>query len=117
MTELNLFLFITNICVVLLCGALLPVLPLLTRKSFLFGVKVPPEAQNTPEARALRKSYITITATGGVLVLAASIAQYILAPNYTFHTVLLFPLVLMAVQLAALVACYTWAFTIFQPLV
>ena len=103
MNELNLFLFITNICVVLLCGALLPLLPLLTRKSFLFGVKVPPEAQSTDEARALKIKYVAITTIGGVLVLAASIIQYITMPNYTFHAVMLFPFVLIAIQIAVFV--------------
>ncbi|MDR1530730.1 MAG: DUF1648 domain-containing protein [Clostridiales bacterium] len=103
MSELNVFLFVTNICAVLLCGALLPITPLLTRKSFLFGVKVPPEAQNTDEAKALKHSYITITIIGGTAVLAASIWQYIAAPNHTIYAVMFFPLVLIAVQFAAFV--------------
>lgn len=103
MNELNVFLFITNICVVLLCGALLPVLPLLTRKSFLFGVKIPPEVQNTDEAKALKRKYITITVFGGIIVLAASIYQYLAAPNYTIYAVMFFPLVLAAIQLTAFV--------------
>jgi uncharacterized membrane protein len=103
MSDLNVFLFVTNICVVLLCGALLPVLPLLTRKSFLFGVKVPPEAQSTGEARALKRKYITITAIGGVAILAVSIYQYITAPDYTIYAVIFFPFVLIAIMLAAFV--------------
>ena len=101
--ELNSFLFITNICVVLLCGATLPALPLLTRKSFLFGVRVPPEAQSTREAQELKKKYITKTAIGGALVLLAVFGQYAVAPNCTFYAVMTFPFVLVAVQLAAFV--------------
>jgi len=103
MNEMNLFMFITNISVVLLCGALLPVLPLLTRKSFLFGVKIPPEAQSTGEAKALKHKYVFVTAFGGIVVFAASIIQYVFAPNYTFYAVLLFPFVLIAIQLAVFV--------------
>jgi len=103
MSELNLTLFIINICVVLLGGAILPILPLLTRKSFLFGVKVPPEVQRNDEARALKKSYVATTTFGGVFVLIAAIVQYIIMPNYTFHAVMLFPFVLVVIQLAAFV--------------
>jgi uncharacterized membrane protein len=101
MTELNVFLFITNICAVLFCGALSPIVPLLTRKSFLFGVKVPPEAQSTDEAKALKRNYVTITVIGGIIVLAASVWQYRAAPNHTIFAVMFFPLLLTAIQLAA----------------
>jgi uncharacterized membrane protein len=103
MRELDVVLFITNICVVILCGALLPIIPLLTRKSFLFGVKVPPEVQATDEAKALKRNYITITIIGGLIVLAASIWQYIVAPHYTIFSLLFFPFVLIAVQFFAFV--------------
>jgi uncharacterized membrane protein len=103
MKELDVFLFITNICVVIICGALLPILPLLTRKSFLFGVKVPPEAQATDEAKALKRNYIVVTIVGGLIVLAASIWQYIAAPHYTILAVMFFPFALVAVQFLAYV--------------
>jgi uncharacterized membrane protein len=103
MTELNVFLFVTNICVVLLCGALIPIIPLLTRKSFLFGVKVPPEAQNTNEAKALKKNYVILTIIGGIVVLAASIWQYIAAPDYTIFATLYFPFALIVIQMFAFV--------------
>ena len=103
MSELNLFLFITNIVVVLLCGALLPVIPFLTRKSFLFGVKVPQKAQNTVEAKELKRNYVVTTVIGGIAVLAASICQFFAAPNYTMFAVIFFPFILLAIQLAAYV--------------
>jgi uncharacterized membrane protein len=103
MRELDVFLFITNICVILFCGALLPILPLLTRKSFLFGVKVPPDAQLTDEAKALKRNYVATTILGGLIVLAASIGQYLVAPRYTIFAVLFFPFALIAVQFLAFV--------------
>ena len=109
MTELNTFLFITNICVILLCGALLPITPFLTRKSFLFGVKVPPEAQTTAEAKALKRNYILLTATGALIVLAAAVLQYIIAPDYTILSILYFPLVLAAVQFVVYVPSHSKA--------
>jgi uncharacterized membrane protein len=101
MTELNVFLFVTNICVVLLCGALFPIVPMLTRKSFLFGVKVPPEAQDTNEARELKKNYMVITIIGALIVLAGVIWQYAVAPDYTVYGMMFFPLALIAAQFAA----------------
>jgi Predicted membrane protein len=109
MSELNTFLFITNICVVLLCGALLPIMPFLTRKSFLFGVKVPPEAQMTAEAKALKRNYIILTTVGVLIVLAASLLQYIIAPDYTILAVLYFPLVIIAVQFIVYVPSHSKA--------
>ena len=106
MNELNGFFFITNLCVVLLIGALLPVMPFLTRKSFLFGVKVPPDAQATAEAKALKRGYIIMTAIGAALVLGFSIAQYVLAPHYTAVAVLYVPFILIAVQLVVFVPCH-----------
>jgi uncharacterized membrane protein/dienelactone hydrolase len=103
LNELNSFLFATNICVAALCGALLPIMPLLTRKSFLFGAKVPPEAQATGEARALKRNYAAITAAGGAAALAFSVWQYMAAPGCTIFTAIYLPLALMAVQLAVFV--------------
>jgi uncharacterized membrane protein len=103
MSELSLFLFITNICAILLCGVCLPLMPFLTRKSFLFGVKVPPEAQLTDEAKALKRRYILVTAVGGAAMLAACVCQYLMAPNLTALAVIYLPLVLMAIGLAVYV--------------
>ncbi|MCL1975419.1 MAG: DUF1648 domain-containing protein [Firmicutes bacterium] len=103
MTDLNVFLFIMNICVIMFCSALLPIIPLLTRKSFLFGVKVPPEVQNTDEVKALKKNYVISMIIGVIVVLAASIWQYVTAPNYTIFSVLYLPLALVAIQMFAFV--------------
>ena len=54
MTELNLFAFVMNISIIILCGALFTIIPALTRKTFLFGVKVPETAQSHPEAKAMK---------------------------------------------------------------
>ena len=103
MSEFNAFLFVSNICAAVLVGALLPIIPFLTRKSFLFGVKVPPEAQATDEAKKLKCNYIIVTTAGAIIVLVASIVQFIIAPNYTIITVLYYPFVLIAVQLGVFV--------------
>lgn len=101
MNEMNLFMFITNLSICVLMGVLLPILPLITRKSFLFGVKVPMEAQNTPDAKGLKKNYITVCLTGTAVLLALVIVQYITAPDMTLLACLYFPLLFVAVQALA----------------
>ena len=124
MSELNIFLFVSNICVAVLVGALLPIIPFLTRKSFLFGVKVPPEAQTTDEAKKLKRNYIIVTTAGALIILVASIVQFIIAPDCTIITVLYYPFLLIAVQLGVFVpshrkalklkSCLNWNVTEMQ---
>lgn len=103
MNELNLFLFITNLSICALIGVLLPILPVITRKSFLFGVRVPVEAQNTSDAKGLRKNYVTVCLIGTVVLTALVVAQYIAAPDMSLLAVMYFPLLFAAVQLLAYV--------------
>jgi uncharacterized membrane protein len=98
MEELNLFLFVTNLFVIALIGALMPVMLILTRKAYLFGVKIPGDAQGSPEALVLKKRYIFLCATGAVLTLGLAAAQYIAAPDMTLLAVMYFPLIIAAVQ-------------------
>lgn len=101
MSELNFALFITNIGIAVLVGVLLPIIPILTRKSFLFGVKVPIEAQDTEDAKKLRKRYITICLAGVVVLLALIVLQYIIAPDMTLLFMMYFPLLFVALQALA----------------
>jgi len=101
--ELNLFMFITNIAIAVLIGALLPILPVLTRKSFLFGVKIPLEQSGSPEAKKLKKNYIITCLTGTAVIFALIIAQFIIIPDLTLLSVLYFPLLFVAVQMAGFI--------------
>ncbi len=101
MEELNVFLFISNILVLLLCSALLPVLPLLTRPSFLFGVRVPAEVQKTEDARELKRTYVKKTILGSLFLLALCVLQFLLFPRATILGTLFFPFLLTPIQLAA----------------
>lgn len=103
MNELNMFCFITNLAVTVLCGALLPVYPALTRKSYLFGVKIPWEEQASPEAKELKKRYITICLTGAAAILALVVIQYAILPGITLIATLYFPLLFAALQVGAFV--------------
>lgn len=103
MKEINLYLFLTNVAIAVLCGVLLPILPKLTRKSFLFGVKIPLEQYASPEARNLRKRYTLVSVAGAAIILALVIIQYIVFPKITLVAVMYFPLLFVAVQMAAFV--------------
>ena len=102
-SELNVFCFVTNIAVAVLVGAFLPILPLLTRKSFLFGVKIPSEEHGCAEAKNLKKNYVAICLSGAAVILALIVAQFAALPDMTLACTLYFPLLFVAVQMAAFV--------------
>jgi uncharacterized membrane protein len=106
MKELNLFCFIVNISVTVFCGLILPLIPALTRKSFLFGVEIPAEEQNCPEARRLKKRYAAVCASGAAAVLGLAVAQFATAPDMTLLACAYFPILFVPVQLAAFVPAW-----------
>ncbi|MDR1692609.1 MAG: DUF1648 domain-containing protein [Oscillospiraceae bacterium] len=101
MKELNLFCFICNIAVIVLCGALLPIIPKITRKSYLFGVKIPPSEQNCPEAVQMKRRYTAVCLIGTAFLLGLCTAQYLLYPGATLLTMMYFPFLVIPLQAAA----------------
>ena len=103
MKDVNLFLAVTNMAVVVLCGALIAVIPTLTRKSFLFGVKIPMEQQNSQEAKSMKKRYTVVVCAGVAFLMALSVLQYIYLPDLSLVAVMYIPLLIIPVQLSAFV--------------
>jgi hypothetical protein len=103
MKELNVFCFAINLAITVLLGVLLPIVPTLTRKSLLFGVKVPPEQSESGEARALKRRCIAVCIVGSVAILGLAIAQFAAFPDLTLLGSMYFPLLFFAVQLAAFI--------------
>ena len=101
MHEVNAICFVTNLCVAALIGGLTSIVPVITRKSFLFGVKIPIEKQNCPEAKAMKKRYVTICLAGTLILLALVIVQYLAFPHLTPLATLYVPLLFVALQAAA----------------
>lgn len=99
----NLILLITNIFVFVFGGGLLLILPQITRKSLLFGVKIPMEEAGSEHAAALRKRYIRTCVAGVLIILAICITQYLLMPDRTLLTTLYMPLLLLPLYLLAFV--------------
>jgi len=102
-SEVNGILFAVNVAVIILCGGLLSIIPFLTRKSFLFGVKIPLEEHGCPEARSMRKRYVIICLSGMFTILVLAIIQYLVVQGITLIAAMYFPLLFIAVQLWAFV--------------
>ena len=103
MNEVNLVCFITNLAVAVLVGAFLLIIPALTRKSYLFGVKIPLEEHACSEAKNMKKRYATVCLLGTAVILALTVIQFLIIPNITLVATMYFPLLFVAVQMAAFV--------------
>ena len=99
----NLILFITNLGVLALCGGLFMLLPYLTRKSYLFGVKIPADKAADPAATALKRRYKLTCLLGTLALLLVCVLQYIMAPDITLIAVMYLPLLIIPVMFAAFV--------------
>ncbi|MCL2323715.1 MAG: hypothetical protein FWC47_16615 [Oscillospiraceae bacterium] len=104
MREMNFYWFLINIVIAVLCGTLIPLIPKLTRKSLLFGIRIPLEQHASLEAKNLRKRYALINITGASIILVLIIIQYVIFPDVTLVSILYFPLLFAAVQMAAFIS-------------
>ena len=99
----NIFLFATNIFVFVLCGGIFMLTPHLTRKSFLFGVKIPMEEANCPEAVAMKRQYVTTCLLGSLTILALCILQFVFFPERTLFATMYLWLLIIPVYFIAFV--------------
>ena len=99
----NIILLATNIFVFVLGGGMLLIIPQITRKSLLFGVKIPLEEAGCAEAIALRGRYIRTCLFGIFILLALCVAQFVLLPDWTLLTTLYMPLLIVPIHLWAFV--------------
>jgi len=103
MNELYLFLFVTTLILSVFIGVLLSIIPALTRRSFLFGVKIPPAENQCTEARRLKKNYAASCLCGTAVIAVLTIVLYLAAPQGMVYAILYFPLLLLAVCFAAFI--------------
>ena len=106
MTELNVFCFVTNLVVTVLCGTIFAITPTLTRKAYLFGVKIPESAQQDSEVKALRQRYFTSILLCTILVLALDIIQFLCRPELTVLAIIYFPLLIVLFQ--TIIFIFSW---------
>ena len=101
--DVNIILFITNIALIILCVGLFMIMPQLTRKSLLFGVRIPSEAIGSEEAKDMKSRFIRICVISGIFMLIACVAQYIIWPEMTILATMYFPLVFIPIYFLAFV--------------
>lgn len=93
---------ITMVAVVLSIG----IAPLITRKSLLFGVRIPEEAASMPKVIKLKKNYINTMIVGGILIIVILVGQYLLLPDISLLATLYLPLVMIALQFIVFVSSW-----------
>lgn len=101
--EMNIFLLLTNIFVFVLGGGLFMIMPQITRKSYLFGVRIPPEEAGCDSAVQMRKRYVKTCLFGMLILLAVCVAWYVFWPEHMLLATLYMPLVLVPISFAAYV--------------
>ena len=101
--DMQMPLFVINLILMVFVTFFVSILPIITRKSLLFGVRVPEAAGKSPEAARLKGGYIATVLAGGVALTALLVAQYIAAPDYTLLATMYFFLPLMALQYGAFI--------------
>ena len=99
LAMLNLICFILNLLIVLVIGVTLAILPNITRKSLLFGIRVPESAQDLPEVHSMKFRYSLAVAILTLSALSAAVLQFLYRPELSLLTSLYLPLVMMAFQL------------------
>jgi len=103
MMNENIFLFVTNLVIIVLCGGLFMIMPQLTRKSYLFGVKIPLEQSSSPEAKALKRRYVLTCFAGASLMLIVCVWQFVVRPDLTLMATIYLPLLIIPVDLIAFI--------------
>ncbi|MDR2542254.1 MAG: DUF1648 domain-containing protein [Treponema sp.] len=99
----NIFLFITNLFVYVLCAGLLMIIPQITRKSYLFGVKIPAKEAGCKEAVQMKKRYMAVCLFGAAFLLGFCIIQFLFWREKTLLATLYLPLFIIPLYLAAFI--------------
>jgi uncharacterized membrane protein len=102
MHDINI-LFVINLFICMLCTGLFMLTPRLTRKSYLFGVKIPAEEANCTQAGHIRKRYMVACLSGGTALLIACVLQFIFRPNMTLAAAIYLPLFIITLYFAAFI--------------
>ena len=98
MSDMNLFFLILSESVCLATGLLLLLIPVITRKELLFGVRIPETAHDDPDVRRMKLTYGAVLAAATVFALAGGIWIYVLEPGSALLLCLYQPLALMILQ-------------------
>jgi len=78
-------------------------LPRITRDSYLFGVKIPPEEQHSPEAHQIKTRFKFVILAGMAILFALCILQFVAFREWTFWATMYLPLLIIPVFFVAFV--------------
>jgi uncharacterized membrane protein len=81
-------------------GVLSAIVPMITRKSYLFGVLVPEEIQETELAKKMKKHYVMVCLMGAMVLMLLTCLQYIAIPRLSLMFTMYLPFVFIIIQLA-----------------
>jgi len=96
--EMNLFMFVLGETICLMTGILLSILPVITRKELLFGVRIPESAQSDPDVIKMRRLYIVRMSVLSALSLIGGALFYWIRPSGSIFLCLYQPLFLLVFQ-------------------
>jgi uncharacterized membrane protein len=84
----------------LFTGVFLSILPIITRKSLLFGVRIPEAAKEDPDVRQMKRMYMAVMFSATFLTIMAGAWIYWLHPKSALLLCLYLPIVLIIIQFA-----------------
>jgi len=109
LSEMNLFLFLLSETICLATGCLLSVLPHITRKSLLFGVRIPEDAKSDPDVIMVKRRYTTIMIVITLILLAGGGWLYYIRPDSMLLLSLYQPSILLLAQFAVYIPLWRTA--------
>lgn len=103
LSGMYLFMFALSETICLVTGILLSILPHITRKSLLFGVRIPDAAKADPDVIKIKRIYTVIMISATVVVLAIGAWLYYVRPDSMFLLSLYQPMGLLTAQIAVFI--------------
>jgi Predicted membrane protein len=104
--DMSTMLFIINLITMIAVVLVIGCAPIITRKSLLFGVRIPEEATQNTETLKLKKNYTNKMVILGIATLVLLVTQYLLFPDISLLAMLYLPLLVMAAQFLTYVSAW-----------
>lgn len=104
--DVSTLLFVINLITMLMVVITIGITPSITRKSLLFGVRIPEAAAQNKEVIKLKKDYICKMIIGGAIAIALLVVQYVIWPEASLLAILYLPIMVILFQFITYVS--TW---------
>lgn len=96
--AMSTLLFVINLVMMLAVAIAIGIAPVITRRTLLFGVRIPEEAGKDETVIKLKNNYIKRMIIIGILAIIALIIQYLISPGISILATLYLPLVVIVAQ-------------------